>query len=121
MTYYKPYKLQQGGFAPYDVNSIIYQWLSNNPNKMSYQIISFTNTGKDKNYTFTSPLGSESTVITPDLVNIDLGNETAYSFYKKKNPEAYNYHKDRLNKLSKLKHIGVPGNVLPEITIKPTK
>ena len=31
MTYYKPYKLQQGGFAPYDVNSIIYQWLSNNP------------------------------------------------------------------------------------------
>ena len=44
-----------------------------------------------------------------------------YSFYKKKNPEAYNYHKDRLNKLSKLKHIGVPGNVLPEITIKPTK
>ena len=47
---------------------------------MSYQIISLTNTGKDKNYIFTSPLGSESTVITPDLVNIDLGNETAYSF-----------------------------------------
>lgn len=79
--------------------------------------------GQNYNYSFNLQvpgfISSESTVVTPEKVNLDLGNDEARTYYKDKNPEAYTYFLDRARRL-RTQNTN-PGIILPEILVNPRK
>lgn len=58
---------------------------------------------------------SESTLVTPDFINMDLGNENARTIVRSQNPAEYAYQQQRIAGLQG-KNLN-PGNILPEVTV----
>lgn len=129
--------LQNGGkndwmYGPSKVNSENYSGIYNGQNNGSVQIQHFGTTTypehnnyQNNSYIYNAQYGdgnaeTESSFYNNQLVNLSLG-DAAYTYYKDKNPEEYNYHVNRLKALKNSPSKGVLGTFLPEVTITANK
>lgn len=129
--------LQNGGkndwmYGPSKVNSESYSGIYNGQNNGSVQIQHFGTTTypehnnyQNNSYIYNAQYGdgnveTESSFYNDQLVNLSLG-DSAYTYYKDKNPEEYNYYVNRLKALKNSPSKGVLGTFLPEITITANK
>ena len=103
----------------YNVHGVSQTYIRNSNIQPDYNVTSYTgNVNNNKIYTFNSHINgvtsSESTVVTPEFANVQLGDNA--KTFNVGTPE-YNYYNERVKALQS--YNTSPGNILPEITVTP--